>query len=195
MTTSPIAYFNGQLMPADKITISPLDRGFIFGDGVYEMIPVYGRKLFRFDEHMARLARSLGKVRIASQATAVISRDTPASFPVPRSIRRSTVRTHAPRTSAGRHACRRAFVSPSRCRRRSRTSGASAIATISRASSTSVHASWVPSSARSCGSCRTRSFHRQAVRPTDLLSLFRADPATRAVLQRPRASTLRRRSL
>ena len=36
-----------------------LDRGFIFGDGVYEVIPVYGRRLFRFDEHMARLARSL----------------------------------------------------------------------------------------------------------------------------------------
>jgi D-alanine transaminase len=43
-----------------------LDRGFIFGDGVYEVIPVYGRRLFRFDEHMARLARSLDKLRIAN---------------------------------------------------------------------------------------------------------------------------------
>ena len=43
-----------------------LDRGFIFGDGVYEVVPVYGRKLFRFDEHMARLARSLAKLRIAN---------------------------------------------------------------------------------------------------------------------------------
>ena len=40
--TSPIAHFNGQLMPLDKVSISPLDRGFIFGDGVYEVIPVYG---------------------------------------------------------------------------------------------------------------------------------------------------------
>ena len=46
--------------------VSVLDRGFIFGDGIYEVIPVYGRRLFRFDEHMARLQRSLGKVRIAN---------------------------------------------------------------------------------------------------------------------------------
>ena len=44
--------------------VSVLDRGFIFGDGIYEVVPVYGRRLFRFDEHMARLQRSLGKVRI-----------------------------------------------------------------------------------------------------------------------------------
>ena len=43
-----------------------LDRGFIFGDGIYEVVPVYGRKLFRFDEHMARLGRSLAKLRIAN---------------------------------------------------------------------------------------------------------------------------------
>jgi D-alanine transaminase len=35
-----------------------LDRGFIFGDGIYDVVPVYGRRLFRFDEHMARLERS-----------------------------------------------------------------------------------------------------------------------------------------
>jgi D-alanine transaminase len=38
---TPIAHFNGQLLPIDRISISPLDRGFIFGDGVYEVIPVY----------------------------------------------------------------------------------------------------------------------------------------------------------
>ena len=43
-----------------------LDRGFIFGDGIYEVVPVYGGKLFRFDEHMARLGRSLAKLRIAN---------------------------------------------------------------------------------------------------------------------------------
>ena len=55
---------NGQLQPLNQAKISVLDRGFIFGDGVYEVIPVYGRRLFRFDEHMARLARSLDKLRI-----------------------------------------------------------------------------------------------------------------------------------
>jgi D-alanine transaminase len=43
-----------------------LDRGFLFGDGIYEVVPVYSRKLFRFDEHMARLSRSLSKVRITN---------------------------------------------------------------------------------------------------------------------------------
>ena len=57
---------NGQLQPLNQAKVSVLDRGFIFGDGVYEVIPVYGRRLFRFDEHMARLARSLDKLRIAN---------------------------------------------------------------------------------------------------------------------------------
>jgi D-alanine transaminase len=57
---------NGQLLPLSQAKVSVLDRGFIFGDGVYEVIPVYGRRLFRFDEHMARLARSLDKLRIGN---------------------------------------------------------------------------------------------------------------------------------
>ena len=57
---------NGQLLPLNQAKVSVLDRGFIFGDGVYEVIPVYGRRLFRFDEHMARLARSLDKLRITN---------------------------------------------------------------------------------------------------------------------------------
>jgi D-alanine transaminase len=57
---------NGELLPLNQAKISVLDRGFIFGDGVYEVIPVYGRRLFRFDEHMARLARSLDKLRIVN---------------------------------------------------------------------------------------------------------------------------------
>ena len=55
---------NGEMKPLSQAKISVLDRGFIFGDGVYEVIPVYERRLFRFDEHMARLARSLDKLRI-----------------------------------------------------------------------------------------------------------------------------------
>ena len=44
--------------------MSVLDRGFIFGDGIYEVVPVYSRVPFRLDEHLARLERSLGEVRI-----------------------------------------------------------------------------------------------------------------------------------
>lgn len=67
--TAPIAYFNSELLPLDQIHISPLDRGFIFGDGVYDVAPVYGRRIFRFDEHIARLTRSLAKIRIANPHT------------------------------------------------------------------------------------------------------------------------------
>ena len=56
---------NGELLPLSQAKVSVLDRGFIFGDGIYEAIPVYGRRLFRFDEHLARLARNLDKLRMA----------------------------------------------------------------------------------------------------------------------------------
>ena len=59
-----LCHLNGQTLPLSEAKVSVLDRGFIFGDGVYEVIPVYGRRCFRFDEHMARLARSLDKLRI-----------------------------------------------------------------------------------------------------------------------------------
>jgi D-alanine transaminase len=64
-----LCYLNGDYLPLNQAKVSVLDRGFIFGDGVYEVIPVYGRKLFRFDEHMARLTRSLSKVRIENPHT------------------------------------------------------------------------------------------------------------------------------
>ena len=59
-----LCHLNGLTLPLRDAKVSVLDRGFIFGDGIYEVVPVYGRKLFRFDEHMARLKRSLGKLRI-----------------------------------------------------------------------------------------------------------------------------------
>ena len=62
--TSTIAHFNGQLMPLDKISISPLDRGFIFGDGVYEVIPVYEGVMMRGREHFERLQRSMDEIRL-----------------------------------------------------------------------------------------------------------------------------------
>ncbi len=68
MNTIPdtLCYLNGDYTPLNQAKVSVLDRGFIFGDGIYEVVPVYGRKLFRFDEHMARLERGLDKVRIAN---------------------------------------------------------------------------------------------------------------------------------
>jgi len=51
-------------MPAEEARVPVLDRGFIFGDGVYELVPVYSRVPFRLDEHLARLERSLAAVRI-----------------------------------------------------------------------------------------------------------------------------------
>jgi hypothetical protein len=60
--------------------VSVLDRGFIFGDGIYDVTPVYGRRLFRFDEHMARLQRGLDKIRIANPAHArAVARALPAA--------------------------------------------------------------------------------------------------------------------
>ena len=66
MQTLPdtLCYLNGEYTPLNQAKVSVLDRGFIFGDGIYEVVPVYGRRLFRFDEHMARLERSLTKLRI-----------------------------------------------------------------------------------------------------------------------------------
>jgi D-alanine transaminase len=61
-----LCYLNGSYGPLAEAKVSVLDRGFIFGDGIYEVLPVYGRRLFRFHEHMARLSRSLAKLRIAS---------------------------------------------------------------------------------------------------------------------------------
>jgi len=61
-----LCYLNGEYVPIAEAKVSVLDRGFIFGDGIYEVVPVYAKKLFRFDEHMARLGRSLTKLRIAN---------------------------------------------------------------------------------------------------------------------------------
>ena len=57
-------FLNGKFMPIEQATVPVLDRGFIFGDGVYELVPVYSRVPFRLDEHLARLERSLHEVGI-----------------------------------------------------------------------------------------------------------------------------------
>ena len=61
-----LCYLNGEYTALRDAKISVLDRGFIFGDGVYEVVPVYAGQLFRFDQHMARLDRSLGELRMAN---------------------------------------------------------------------------------------------------------------------------------
>lgn len=54
-----LVYLNGEFMPLEEARISPLDRGFTFGDGVYEVIPVYNHRIFRLREHLQRLDNSL----------------------------------------------------------------------------------------------------------------------------------------
>src|ERR1700759_1520981 len=65
----PTVYLNGEWGPLSEARIPVLDRGFIFGDGVYEVVPLYaqdnGARLpFRLTQHLARLNRSLGKIQI-----------------------------------------------------------------------------------------------------------------------------------
>ncbi len=61
-----IAYLNGEWQPIEETRVSVLDRGFMFGDGVYEVIPVYGSRPFAEQEHLTRLHRSLGELRICA---------------------------------------------------------------------------------------------------------------------------------
>lgn len=59
-------YLNGQFLPLAEAKVPVLDRGFIFGDGVYELVPVYSGKPFRIDEHLRRLQASLDGIRLAN---------------------------------------------------------------------------------------------------------------------------------
>ncbi|MGD8558795.1 MAG: D-amino-acid transaminase [Gammaproteobacteria bacterium] len=62
-------YLNGEFLPDNAACVSVLDRGFIFGDGVYEVIPAYQGNLFRLNEHLARLQNSLDAIRIKNPYT------------------------------------------------------------------------------------------------------------------------------
>jgi len=68
---SQIVYLNGEFLPLTEAKVSVLDRGFVFGDGVYEVIPVYSRRAFRLDEHLQRLQNSLNSVRIDNPHDAI----------------------------------------------------------------------------------------------------------------------------
>ena len=66
MPIVPTVYLNGEYLPLDQARISVMDRGFLFGDGVYEVIPVYGRQPFRLEDHLRRLQQSLDGIRLAN---------------------------------------------------------------------------------------------------------------------------------
>jgi D-alanine transaminase len=59
-------YLNGATLPLEQACIPVMDRGFLFGDGIYEVIPVYGGRLFRLQEHLTRLNRSLDAIGITN---------------------------------------------------------------------------------------------------------------------------------
>jgi len=64
-----IVYLNGEFLPLSEARIPVLDRGFIFGDGVYEVIPVYAGNLFRLSEHLQRLENSLNGIKLPNPLT------------------------------------------------------------------------------------------------------------------------------
>ncbi|MCW5655979.1 D-amino acid aminotransferase [Hydrogenophaga sp.] len=66
---STLCYLNGAYTPLSEARVSVLDRGFIFGDGAYEVLPAYDGRLFRFEHHMDRLERSLRELRIPQPLT------------------------------------------------------------------------------------------------------------------------------
>ena len=64
-----IAYINGKYLPLEEITVSVMDRGFLFSDGVYEVLPVYGGRPFRLEQHIDRLNNSLAGIKIKNPLT------------------------------------------------------------------------------------------------------------------------------
>ena len=66
-----LCFLNGEIMPLAAAKISVMDRGFLFGDGVYEVVPVYGRRLFCWRRHLRRLSENLAKIQIAADVDAL----------------------------------------------------------------------------------------------------------------------------
>jgi D-alanine transaminase len=65
----PLCYLNGKYLPVEAARLSPFDRGFLFGDGAYEVMPVYAGRPFRFNAHVSRMSRSLGEIRMEDPHT------------------------------------------------------------------------------------------------------------------------------
>ena len=74
----PVCYLNGEFLPLAEARVSPLDRAFLFGDAVYEVVPVYAGRPFRLREHLDRLVRSLAGIRMEPPLSACrMGRDPP----------------------------------------------------------------------------------------------------------------------
>jgi D-alanine transaminase len=100
-----LVYLNGDFLPPEQAQISVFDRGFVFADGVYEVIPVYGRRLFRLSQHLARLNNSLSGIRLANplgaqQWLSVCTRLIEANSSEDQSIYLQVTRGPAPRDHA-----------------------------------------------------------------------------------------------
>ena len=65
----PVCYLNGEYHPTFDARVSPFDRGFLYSDGAYEVMPVYGGRPFRFPQHAERMTRSLAAIRMADPHT------------------------------------------------------------------------------------------------------------------------------
>jgi D-alanine transaminase len=65
----PLCYLNGQYVAIEAARVSPFDRGFLYSDGVYEVMPVYGGRPFRFRAHLERMTRSLREIRMEDPHT------------------------------------------------------------------------------------------------------------------------------
>lgn len=68
-----VVHLNGEFLPVDEATVSVNDRGFLLGDGVYEVTPAYGGRLFRWEQHLARLRMGLAAIGIDFDAAALES--------------------------------------------------------------------------------------------------------------------------
>lgn len=79
-TPLPFAWFDGSFLPLAEVRLSPLDRGFLFGDAVYEVIPVFAGRVFLEDAHLDRLDRSLAALRIRNPHSRAAWRDVVAGL-------------------------------------------------------------------------------------------------------------------
>lgn len=102
---SQIVYLNGQYLPLEQASVSVLDRGFMLGDGAYELIPVFSRKPFRLDEHLRRLQHTLDGIRLPNpmrdeEWRAVIARMISLQPAIDQSVYLQITRGAAPRDHA-----------------------------------------------------------------------------------------------
>jgi D-alanine transaminase len=76
-----ICHLNGEYVPLREARISPLDRGFLYSDGCYDVTPIYGGRPFRFTQHHDRLTRSLKEIRLGIRCRARPGARSTASYP------------------------------------------------------------------------------------------------------------------